>query len=68
MMASLVPYTISLLHPINHKLLDIRKSGKDDRHVEEMLVRWDTIAFGRTLVSYGAMFITLYGALHPLAR
>ncbi|KAI9241159.1 hypothetical protein MVEG_05646 [Podila verticillata NRRL 6337] len=68
MMASLVPYTVSLLYPINHKLLDIRKSGKDDPHVEEMLVRWDAIAFGRTLISYGAMFITLYGALRASAR
>ncbi|KAG0088675.1 hypothetical protein BGZ93_002549 [Podila epicladia] len=68
MMVSLVPYTISLLYPINHKLLDIRKSGKDDPRVEEMLVRWDALAFGRTMASYGAMFITLYGALRPSTR
>ncbi|KAG0273045.1 hypothetical protein BGZ95_011156 [Linnemannia exigua] len=63
LMASIAPYTFSLLYPINNKLLEIRKHGGDDRPVEEMLVRWDTIHFGRTVISYGAFFLTLYGAL-----
>ncbi|KAF9119791.1 hypothetical protein BGW39_011909 [Mortierella sp. 14UC] len=63
LMASIVPYTYTLLYPINNKLLAIRKHGGDDRPVEEMLVRWDAIHFGRTLISYGAFVLTLYGAL-----
>ncbi|KAG0328045.1 hypothetical protein BG004_002631 [Podila humilis] len=69
LMGTLVPYTLSLLYPINNKLLEIRRSGKDSPHVEEMLARWDAIAFGRTLISFGAMFVTLYGALRsPTGR
>lgn len=70
MMAVLVPYTTTLLYPLNNKLLDIRKTGRDDGTVEEMLIRWDAIHFGRTLLSYGAVVVTLYGALkgHTSAR
>ncbi|KAF9080543.1 hypothetical protein BGX29_001952 [Mortierella sp. GBA35] len=63
LMASIAPYTYTLLYPINNKLLEIRKHGGNDRPVEEMLVRWDAIHFGRTLISYGAFVLTLYGAL-----
>ncbi|KAF9909320.1 hypothetical protein EC991_008831 [Linnemannia zychae] len=62
-MASIAPYTTTLLYPINNKLLEIRKHGGDDRPVEEMLIRWDAIHFGRTLLSYGAFVLTLYAAL-----
>ncbi|KAG0048975.1 hypothetical protein BGZ83_006160 [Gryganskiella cystojenkinii] len=70
MMAAIIPYTTTLLYPINHKLLDIRKTGRDDGTVEEMLIRWDAIHFGRSLLSYSAMIVTLYGALkgHTSAR
>ncbi|KAI1299943.1 hypothetical protein EDD11_006345 [Mortierella claussenii] len=63
MMAVIVPYTTILLHPINNKLLDIRKHGRNISQVEEMLIRWDAIHFGRSLLSYGAMLMTLYAAL-----
>ncbi|KAG0372195.1 hypothetical protein BGX24_000582 [Mortierella sp. AD032] len=68
LMASLVPYTMTLLYPINNKLLEIRKHGGDDRPVEEMLIRWDTIHFGRTVMSYSALLLTLYGALRGAGR
>ncbi|KAG0358285.1 hypothetical protein BC939DRAFT_462607 [Gamsiella multidivaricata] len=63
MMALIAPYTTTLLYPINNKLLDVRKHGRDDLEVEEMLIQWDAIHFGRTLLSYGAMVVTLYAAL-----
>ena len=65
MMAVILPYTRVLLYPINDSLLGIRKhgQGRDESSVEEMLIRWDMIHFGRTLLSYGAMVLTLYGAL-----
>ncbi|KAF9938424.1 hypothetical protein BGZ75_003793 [Mortierella antarctica] len=65
MMAVIVPYTRVLLYPINDSLLGIRKNGqgRNDSSVEEMLIRWDMIHFGRTLLSYGALVLTLYGAL-----
>ncbi|KAF9576704.1 hypothetical protein EC968_005477 [Mortierella alpina] len=65
MMGVIVPYTLVLLYPINDTLLGIRKhgQGRNDSSVEEMLIRWDMIHFGRTLLSYGAMVLTLYGAL-----
>ncbi|KAG0266809.1 hypothetical protein BG011_000861 [Mortierella polycephala] len=65
MMALLIPYTYALLHPISDRLFEIRKhgQGRDDGYVEEMLIRWDMIHFGRTLLSYGALVVTLYGAL-----
>jgi uncharacterized membrane protein len=63
MMASIVPYTATLLYPINNKLLDIRKHGHDDPHVESMLTQWDTLHFGRTLMSLGALVVTVYAAL-----
>ncbi|KAF8925976.1 hypothetical protein EDD21DRAFT_241895 [Dissophora ornata] len=63
MMAIIVPYTKLLFDPMDNRLLDIRKHGKDDRGVEEMLMRWDTLHFGRTLLGYGATVVTLYAAL-----
>ena len=63
MMAAIIPYTKVLFDSIDSKLLDIRKHGGDDRGVEEMLIRWDALHFGRTLLSYGAMVVTLYAAL-----
>ncbi|KAF9933827.1 hypothetical protein FBU30_004223 [Linnemannia zychae] len=64
LMFSLVPYTKILLYPINHKLLNIRKHGHgEDRNVEEMLIRWDALHFGRTAIGYGALLLVLYGAL-----
>ncbi|KAF9361351.1 hypothetical protein BGX34_007200 [Mortierella sp. NVP85] len=63
MMASIVPYTLTLLHPINTKLLNIRNHGLDDPTVESMLVQWDTLHFGRTLMSLGALAVTVYAAL-----
>ncbi|GJJ72937.1 hypothetical protein EMPS_05295 [Entomortierella parvispora] len=68
MMVVIIPYTTTLLYPINNKLLDIRKTGRDDGTVEEMLIRWDAIHFGRTLLGYGAMIVTLYGALKSHTR
>lgn len=69
LMASLIPYSRILLLPINNKLLEIRKHGGDDRPVEEMLIRWDALHFGRTLISYAALVLTLYGALRgPAGR
>ncbi|KAF9430157.1 hypothetical protein BGZ94_008097 [Podila epigama] len=68
MMAAIAPYTWSLLYPINNRLLEIRKSGRDNPKVEEMLVRWDAIAFGRVLISYTAMFVTLFGAIRPHSK
>lgn len=63
MMTLIVPYTATLLQPINTKLLDIRKFGRDDPQVESMLIRWDALHFGRTILGFGAMTVTLYAAL-----
>ncbi|ORZ09332.1 hypothetical protein BCR41DRAFT_388303 [Lobosporangium transversale] len=63
MMGSILFYTNVLLHPIHAHLLDIRKHSREEPSVEEMLIQWDAIHFGRTLLSYGAMVVTLYAAL-----
>ncbi|KAF9104419.1 hypothetical protein BGX27_010109 [Mortierella sp. AM989] len=63
LMASIVPYNKATVYPINKKLLDIRKHGKEDPKVEEMMARWDALHFGRTLISYAAMAVTLYAEL-----
>ncbi|KAF9332743.1 hypothetical protein BGZ91_011577 [Linnemannia elongata] len=63
LMISLIPYSRLLLLPINNKLLEIRKRGGDDRPVEELLIRWDALHFGRTVIGYGALVLMLYGAL-----
>lgn len=63
LMISLIPYSRLLLLPINSKLLEIRKRGGDDRPVEELLIRWDALHFGRTVIGYGALVLMLYGAL-----
>lgn len=63
MMTLIGPYTRILLNPIDEKLLDIRKHGRDDPQVESMLIRWDALHFGRTILSFGAMTVTLYAAL-----
>ncbi|KAF9435120.1 hypothetical protein BGZ76_006870 [Entomortierella beljakovae] len=63
LMASMLPYNKTLVYPINKKLLDIRKHGGNDSKVEEILAKWDSLHFVRTLLSFGATVSTLYAGL-----
>ncbi|KAF9356806.1 hypothetical protein BGX26_004720 [Mortierella sp. AD094] len=63
LMAGIVPYNKIFVYPINKKLLDIRKNSRDDPKVEEILAQWDSLHFGRTLISYAALVLTLYAEL-----
>ncbi|KAF9360405.1 hypothetical protein BGX26_009530 [Mortierella sp. AD094] len=75
-MALIIPYTFFVIAPINKKLIAIRQSntvdGKsnslkdnksDDSNVEYLLSRWNLLHAGRTLLSYGALFVTIYGVI-----
>ncbi|KAF9585595.1 hypothetical protein BGW38_001648 [Lunasporangiospora selenospora] len=65
MMASIIPYTLTLLLPINKTLLSIRSKGGNNvegTRVQELFVKWDTLHFVRTIVSSTAFVLSLYGA------
>ncbi|KAF9583364.1 hypothetical protein BGW38_009662 [Lunasporangiospora selenospora] len=75
-----IPYTLLALGPINKKLLDIRHhntvNGKsntmkdnitDDNTVEALLSKWSLLHSGRTLLSYAALFATVYGVISESA-
>ncbi|KAF8953107.1 hypothetical protein BGZ46_003280 [Entomortierella lignicola] len=55
LMAGIIPYNKALVYPINKKLLDIRKHSKEDPNVENMMSQWDSLQFGRSLISYAAL-------------
>ncbi|KAF9089921.1 hypothetical protein BGX29_011795 [Mortierella sp. GBA35] len=77
-MASIVPFTLAFIMPVNHTLLDIldshgghkeggkagskKKGGKVEGTLSELYVKWDLLHFGRTVLSLGAFGLTLYGS------
>ncbi|KAG0213567.1 hypothetical protein B0O80DRAFT_421024 [Mortierella sp. GBAus27b] len=65
MMILNLPYTFTLMMPINNELLNIRKqgSGGDTSRVEPLLNSWETRHFGRTVLGFGALAVTLFAAL-----
>ncbi|KAF9175500.1 hypothetical protein BGX21_005513 [Mortierella sp. AD011] len=75
-MALIIPYTLLAIAPLNKALVTIRQNntvnGKsnslkdnksNDSNVEGLLTRWNRLHAGRTLLSYGALFITIYGVI-----
>ncbi|CAO3567288.1 unnamed protein product [Mortierella alpina] len=73
-MASLIPYNLLALVPINRKLFAIRESNtvngrsnsmkdsvSDDSVAEALLSRWNLFQYGRTLLGFGALIAALYG-------
>ncbi|KAG0048366.1 hypothetical protein BGZ83_006671 [Gryganskiella cystojenkinii] len=73
-MTSIIPYTLWFIMPVNKVLLGILNGGagasKSKRglavtdSVEELLVKWDLLHFGRTVLSTAALCITLYGSFN----
>jgi hypothetical protein len=76
-MGAIIPYTLGLIMPVNHTLLDILDAGKDSKggkskghgnhgkgeaDVKELLIKWDLLHFGRTVMSLTALALTLYGS------
>ncbi|KAF9969808.1 hypothetical protein BGZ73_007670 [Actinomortierella ambigua] len=63
-MASVIPYTLGLMMPINKELLSIRKSGVvQSDHVEALLQRWESRHQVRIVVSIAALGASLFGGL-----
>ncbi|KAF8942573.1 hypothetical protein BGZ47_006334 [Haplosporangium gracile] len=73
-MGAIIPYTIALIMPVNHTLLNIldgnkggkgkhsSNQGKGEGDLKELYVKWDLLHFGRTVMSLTAFGLTLYGS------
>ncbi|KAF9129844.1 hypothetical protein BGW39_003784 [Mortierella sp. 14UC] len=66
-MASIIPFTLAFIMPVNHRLLDIlegKRYGKKggEGNLSELYIKWDLLHFGRTVLSMGALGLTLYGS------
>ncbi|KAF9174182.1 hypothetical protein BGX21_007103 [Mortierella sp. AD011] len=61
--AGVIPYNKLFVYSVNKKLLEFRKSSRDDDKIEEMLTQWHSLHFGRTLMSCAALILTLYAEL-----
>ncbi|KAF9905493.1 hypothetical protein EC991_001602 [Linnemannia zychae] len=66
-MASIIPFTLAFIMPVNHTLLDIlegKESSKmgSESNLSELYIKWDLLHFGRTVLSLGALGLTLYGS------
>ncbi|KAK3830725.1 MAG: hypothetical protein J3R72DRAFT_455569 [Linnemannia gamsii] len=66
-MASIIPFTLAFIMPVNHTLLNIldgkghgKKGGVGN--LTELYNKWDLLHFGRTALSLGAFGLTLYGS------
>ncbi|KAF9110750.1 hypothetical protein BGX27_005925 [Mortierella sp. AM989] len=72
-MALILPYSYFAVAPIDKKLIAIRQSysanGKNeglkdnDSTVDYLLNRWNLLHTGRTILSYSALFVTLYAVI-----
>ncbi|KAF9177910.1 hypothetical protein BGZ51_008286 [Haplosporangium sp. Z 767] len=57
-----VPFTFAFIMPINKTLLNIQQSGKGEENINALFGRWDTLHFGRTLLSSIALGLTVWGS------
>ncbi|KAG0272803.1 hypothetical protein BGZ95_011410 [Linnemannia exigua] len=67
MMASIIPFTMAFIMPVNHTLLDILDGKGDGKkggagNLSVLYNKWDLLHFGRTVLSLGALGLTLYGS------
>ncbi|KAF9356789.1 hypothetical protein BGX26_004748 [Mortierella sp. AD094] len=60
-MTSILPYTLAFIMPVNNTLLSILDGKKSNGNVERLLIKWDLLHFGRTLMGIAALGLVLYG-------
>ncbi|KAF9430158.1 hypothetical protein BGZ94_008098 [Podila epigama] len=63
LMASIFPYTFTFFIPINRALFSMHSTGLIDGTVHAKLDRWNTFQYGRVLMNFTSLLISLYGAL-----
>ncbi|KAF9923325.1 hypothetical protein FBU30_006622 [Linnemannia zychae] len=69
LMASIIPYTLLVIMPVNRTLLNILDSNEKGKgketNLRELYIKWDLLHFARTVLSISAFGLTLYGLCSP---
>ncbi|KAG0284475.1 hypothetical protein BGZ96_011146 [Linnemannia gamsii] len=63
-MASILPYTAAFFLPINARLFEMNKTGRDDGTIGKKMAQWNRNQYGRVGLNALALFVSLFGVLH----